>query len=175
MTWFLDGFAILFILFLGYNGFNRGLIEELGRLVGLIIAILISMSNTKSVSDKIIEIVGLDDWIIKILTFTLLFIVSIVLTRLLTKMLNIAILSKNNQMMNQSLGFTFGAFKGFFIIMTILWFIALLPKQKWTSFMGKNSNISKISNQFRISIVSFFNWDDPVELSESYIKQLTQP
>ena len=74
MTWFLDGFAILFILFLGYNGFNRGLIEELGRLVGLIIAILISMSNTKSVSDKIIGIVGLDDWIIKILTFTLLFI-----------------------------------------------------------------------------------------------------
>ena len=175
MTWFLDGFAILFILFLGYNGFNRGLIEELGRLVGLIIAILISMSNTKPVSDKIIEIVGLDDWIIKILTFTLLFITSIVLTRLLTKMLNIAILSKNNQMMNQSLGCIFGAFKGFFIIMTILWFIALLPKQKWTSFMGKNSNISKISNQFRISIVSFFNWDDPVELSESYIKQLTQP
>ena len=175
MTWFLDGFAILFILFLGYNGFNRGLIEELGRLIGLIITILISMSNTKSVSDKIIGIVGLDDWIIKILTFSLLFIATITLTRLLTKMLNIAILSKNNQMMNQSLGFTFGAFKGFFIIMTILWFIALLPKQEWTSFMGKKSNISKISNQFRISLVSFFNWDDPVELSESYIKQLTQP
>ena len=175
MTWFLDGAAILFILFLGYVGFNRGLIEELGRLIGLIIAILISMSNTKSVSDKIIGIVGLDDWIIKILTFSLLFIATITLTRLLTKMLNIAILSKNNQMMNQSLGFTFGAFKGFFIIMTILWFIALLPKQEWTSFMGKKSNISKISNQFRISLVSFFNWDDPVELSESYIKQLTQP
>ena len=175
MTWFLDGFTILFILFLGYNGFNRGLIEELGRLIGLIIAIIISMSNTKSVSDKIIGIVGLDDWIIKILTFSLLFIATIILTRLLTKMLNIAIISKNNQMMNQSLGFTFGAFKGFFIIMTIFWFIALLPKQKWTSFMGKKSNISKISNQFRISIVSFFNWDDPVELSESYIKQLTQP
>ena len=175
MTWFLDGFAILFILFLGYNGFNRGLIEELGRLIGLIIAILISMSNTNSVSDKIIGIVGLDDWIIKILTFSLLFIATITLTRLLTKMLNIAIISKNNQMMNQSLGFTFGAFKGFFIIMTIFWFIALLPKQKWTSFMDKKSNISKISNQFRISIVSFFNWDDPVELSESYIKQLTQP
>ena len=175
MTWLLDGFAILFILFLGYNGFNRGLVEELGRLVGLIIAILISMSNTKFVSEKIIEIVDFDDWIIKILTFTLLFIAAIVFTRLLTKMLNIAILSKNNQMMNQSLGFTFGAFKGFFIIMTILWFIALLPKQKWTSFMGKKSNILIISNQFRISIVSFFNWDDPVELSESYIKQLTQP
>ena len=139
------------------------------------IAILISISNTKFVSDKIIGIVGLDEWIIKILTFTLLFIVSIVVARFLTKMLNIAILSKNNQMMNQLLGCTFGAFKGFFIIMTILWFIALLPKQKWTTFIGKKSNISIISDQFRISIISFFNWDDPVELSESYIKQLTQP
>ena len=175
MTWLLDGFSILFILFLGYNGFNKGLIEELGRLIGLIIAILISMSNTKSISDKIVGIVGLDDWIIKILTFTLLFIVSIVVARFLTKMLNIAILSKNNQMMNQSLGFTFGAFKGFFIIMTILWFIALLPKQRWTTFMGKKSNSSIISDQFRVSIISFFNWDDPIELSESYIKQLTQP
>ena len=175
MAWFLDGFAILFILFLGYKGFYRGLIEELGRLVGLIIAILISMSNTKSVSDKITGIVGFDDWIIKILTFTILFIVAIILTRLLTKMLNIALLSKNNQMMNQSLGCIFGAFKGFFIIMTILWFIALLPKQKWTTFIGKKSNILTISDQFRISIISFFNWDDPVELSESYIKQLTQP
>ena len=175
MTLFLDGVAILFILFLGYIGFNRGLIEELGRLIGLIIAVLISISNTKSISDKIIGIVGLDDWIIRTLTFTLLFIATIVLTRLLTKMLNIAILSKNNQMMNQSLGFTFGTFKGFFIIMTILWFIALLPKQKWTSFMGKKSNILIISHQFRISIISFFKWDDPVELSESYIKQLTQP
>ena len=134
-----------------------------------------SISNTKSISDKIIGTVNLDDWIIKILTFTILFIVAIILTRLLTKMLNIALLSKNNQMMNQSLGCIFGAFKGFFIIMTILWFIALLPKQKWTSFLGKESNISIISNKFRISIISFFNWDDPVELSESYIKQLTQP
>ena len=175
MTWFLDGAAILFILFLGYIGFNRGLIEELGRLIGLIIAILISMSNTKSISDKIVGIVGLDDWIIKILTFTLLFIVTIVLTRLLTKMLNIAILSKNNQTMNQLLGCIFGALKGYFIIMTILWFIALLPKQKWTTFIVKKSNISIISHQFRISIISLFNWDDPVELSESYIKQLTQP
>ena len=175
MTWLLDGFSILFILFLGYNGFNKGLIEELGRLVGLLIAILISISNTKLVSDKIIGIVGLDDWIVKTLTFTLLFIVSIVVARFLTKMLNIAILSKNNQMMNQLLGCIFGAFKGFFIIMTILWFIALLPKQKWTTFIVKKSNISIISDQFRISIISFFNWDDPVELSESYIKQLTQP
>ena len=175
MTWFLDGAAILFILFLGYIGFNRGLIEELGRLIGLIIAILTSMSNTKSISDKIVGIVGLDDWIIKILTFTLLFIVTIVLTRLLTKMLNIAILSKNNQTMNQLLGCIFGALKGYFIIMTILWFIALLPKQKWTTFIVKKSNISIISHQFRISIISLFNWDDPVELSESYIKQLTQP
>ena len=175
MTWFLDGLALLFILFLGYNGFNRGLIEEFGRLVGLIIAIIISISNTKSISEDIIGKVDIDNWIITILTFTLLFIFTLVFTRLLTKMFNIALLSKNNQMMNQSLGFTFGAFKGFFIIMSIVWLIALLPKQKWASLLEKNSKISIISNQFRLSMVSFFNWDDPIELSESYIKKLTQP
>ena len=175
MTWFFDGFAILFILFLGYNGFNKGLIEEFGRLIGLIIAILISISNTKPISDKINGIVDFDEWIITILIFALLFIFTIIFTRQLTKMLNIALLSKNNQMMNQSLGFTFGAFKGFLIIMSIVWFVALLPKQKWTFFIQKNSKISTISNQFRLSMVSFFNWDDPIELSESYIKQLTQP
>ena len=36
----------------------------------------------------------------------------------------------------------------------------------------ENSRISRFSIEFRISLVSFFNWDDPVELGESYIKQL---
>mgnify|MGYP004292751387 FL=1 len=78
-------------------------------------------------------------------------------------------------MMNRSLGFTFGAFKGFFILMLFIWFIALLPIKKWTFIIENNSIISQLSNQFRLSMVSFFNWDDPIQLSESYIKQLTQP
>ena len=45
MLWFLDALVLIFIL-LGYSGFNKGLIEELGRLIGLVLSIIISISNT---------------------------------------------------------------------------------------------------------------------------------
>ena len=175
MAWFLDGLAIIFILLLGYNGFNRGLIEEFGRLIGLVLAIMVSISNTSSFSNKLNEYVLIEGWVVTAFSFTLLFIFTLILSRLLTRIFNVALLSHGNQMMNRSLGFTFGAFKGFFILMLFVWFIALLPLKKWTFIIENNSRISKISNQFRLSMISFFNWDDPIELSESYIKQLTQP
>ena len=42
MNWFLDGLAICFLCLMGTVGFQRGLIEELGRLIGLILAVLFS-------------------------------------------------------------------------------------------------------------------------------------
>jgi len=59
--------------------------------------------------------------------------------------------------------------------MVFTWFIALLPLHKWTMIIENNSRLARLGNEFRISLVSFFNWDDPISLSESYIKQLTQP
>ena len=175
MIWLLDGFFILCILIFGLNGFNKGLIEEFGRLLGLFSAVLISISNTKFLAERVNENLNYDGWITTTLTFTLLFIITLTLARLLTKMLNIAFLNQNNQIMNRTLGFTFGTFKGFIIIMSLVWFIALLPVQKWSYFIEENSKISRISNDLRKSMVSFFNWEDPVQISESYIKQLTQP
>jgi len=175
MAWLLDGLAIIFILILGYNGFNRGLIEEFGRLIGLVLSIIVSISNTNSFSNKISQIVLIEEWVITTFSFTLLFISTLIISRILTRIFNLALLSHGNQMMNRSLGFTFGSFKGFFIVMLFVWFIALLPLMKWTLFIENNSRVSRFSNQFRLSMVSFFNWDDPIKLSESYIKQLTQP
>ncbi|MFL2983325.1 MAG: CvpA family protein [Candidatus Neomarinimicrobiota bacterium] len=175
MSWFLDGLALIFILFLGYDGFNKGLIEELGRLVGLVLAILISISNTKILSNKIVDITLLGEELIVIFSFSFLFIITLLCMRLLTKMIHIAFLSPNNQLMNRSLGFTFGLIKGFFITMVFSWFIALLPLQKWKMVMNENSRFVKYGNEFRLTLVSFFNWDDPVSSGESYFKQLTQP
>ena len=41
--------------------------------------------------------------------------------------------------------------------------------------LEENSRLARHGNMFRTQIVSFFNWDDPILLGESYIKQLTQP
>ena len=116
MAWILDGLAIIFILILGYNGFNRGLIEELGRLIGLVLSIIVSISNTNSFSNKLSQIVLIEDWVITTFSFTLLFISTLIISRILTRIFNLALLSHGNQMMNRSLGFTFGSFKGLSLI-----------------------------------------------------------
>ena len=77
--------------------------------------------------------------------------------------------------MNQFLGFSFGLIKGYSIIIVLIWFIALLPLHKWTMVIQENSILARHGNMVRSQIVSFFNWEDPISLGESYIKQLTQP
>jgi len=109
------------------------------------------------------------------LSFALLFTAALFAARVLTKLVHIALLSKSNQLMNGSLGFIFGSIKGCFILMVFVWFIAILPLQKWTMIIEGNSRIAQQGNKFRSALVSFFNWEDPVSMSESYIKQLTQP
>ena len=175
MLWLLDALVLIFILFLGYSGFNKGLIEELGRLIGLVLSILISISNTNTLSNKITDIILLDKDIIVVLSFGFLFITTLLSIRFLTKMIHLAFLSSYNELMNKSLGFTFGLIKGFFIALFFSWFIALLPLPKWKMFIDENSRFAKYGNEFRLTLVSIFNWDDPVNSGESYIKQLTQP
>ncbi|MBT3502513.1 MAG: CvpA family protein [Candidatus Marinimicrobia bacterium] len=175
MTWFLDGLAVFFILLLGIIGFKRGFIEELGRLIGLIFAILISVSNSTNISIKLNEVLPIDQWMGLFLSFTLLFASTLIVVRLLTKLAQIALLSKSNQWMNRSLGFVFGSIKAFFIVIVFIWILAILPLKKWSTIIEDNSKISQKSHEIRTSIVSFFNWEDPVLMSESYLKQLTQP
>jgi len=175
MSWFLDGLALLFIVLLGVIGFKRGLIEEFGRLIGLIFAILISISNSTKFSVKVNDLLQMDEWMGMFLSFSLLFAVTLMATRILTKMVQIALLSKSNQGMNRSLGFVFGSIKGFFIMMVFIWIMAILPLQKWSNIIETNSILAQKSNLIRINMVEFFNWEDPVALSESYLKQLSQP
>ncbi|MBT4154426.1 MAG: CvpA family protein [Candidatus Marinimicrobia bacterium] len=175
MSWFLDGLAILFVVLLGIVGFKRGFIEELGRLIGLIIAILISVSNSAKLSIKLNEILPSDQWMGLFLSFSLLFTATLIGARVLTKLVHIALLSKSNQLMNRSLGFLFGGIKGGFIVMVFIWVIAILPLKKWSIIIQENSQIAQRSNKLRLEMVTFFNWEDPVALSESYLKQLTQP
>ena len=171
----LDGVAIAFILLWGYQGFKNGLIEELGRLLGLIVAILISISKSSDLSRKVTEFMQIEYWLSIFISFSILFISIIFTARFFTKLIKIAFLSQGNQLMNRLLGFFFGALKGSGMIIVLIWIIAILPLKKWTRFINQNSRLAVIGNDLRISTVSFFNWEDPVMVSESYIKKLTKP
>ena len=77
--------------------------------------------------------------------------------------------------MDNILGFIFGSLKGYCIIAVFIWVIIILPLDKWTMIIEQNSNIVKTTNEFRVVIISFFGWEDPVNFSENFIKKLVQP
>ena len=77
--------------------------------------------------------------------------------------------------MNHIMGSLFGMIKGVISITIFLWFVSILPLQKVTDKMKENSKLINYSNVFRTSVISFFNWDDPISLGESYIKDVIQP
>ena len=175
MNWFLDGLAVCFLVIMGAIGFRRGLIEELGRLIGLILAILISTRHSVSLSEQIITVVVMDPWLAVFLGFTGIFSLTLLVMRLLTRFFHIALLSKANRWVNDSFGFIFGALKGFMMVIVFVWLLALLPMERWTDIIERNSIIARTGNKMRVEIVELFGWDDPVAKSEAYIQQLIQP
>ena len=175
MPSFLDSLAIFFIIIMGYSGFTKGFIEEFGRLLGLILAVFISMSKSVSFSSYLSTLIDYEESILLPLSYMLLFIFSVCIGRILTRFAHLAFLSVENRLMNQTMGFFFGMVKGVTLLITFVWFISILPLQKWNTVINENSNFVIYSNQIRLSIISFFNWEDPISLSESYIRKITQP
>jgi uncharacterized membrane protein required for colicin V production len=133
------------------------------------------MSKSSDLSLKVTEFIQIEYWLSIFISFSILFISIIFTARFFTKLIKIAFLSQGNQLMNRLLGLFFGALKGSGMIIVLVWIIAILPLKKWTSFINQNSRLAVIGNDLRISTVSFFNWEDPVMVSESYIKKLTKP
>ena len=175
MSWFLDILAIIIILNIGYKGFNNGFIEELGGLLGLVTATLVSLSKSSAIAFQLQRMLKIDEHIVLFFSYIVLFFFVVVLFKILTKFVKIAFLSKRNHLINHILGFTFGILKGTIILISLFWFVSILPLQKWTKIINENSMLISYSNDFRISIISFFNWEDPISLGESYIKNFTQP
>ena len=175
MPSFLDSLAFSFIIIFGYNGFKKGFIEELGRTLSLLFAVLISMSKSTFLSNYLATITNYEGAVLLPVSYAILIIISIWIGRIITKFVHIAFLSVENRTINHTMGAFFGMAKGVIILIISVWFISILPLQKWTNKINENSKFVNYSHIIRTSIISFFNWEDPVSLSESYIKDLTQP
>tara|TARA_Y200000002_G_scaffold302156_1_gene257470 strand:- start:152 stop:679 length:528 start_codon:yes stop_codon:yes gene_type:complete len=175
MPSFLDSLAIFFIIIIGCSGFKKGFIEEFGRLIGLIFAVSVSMSKSVAFSSYLSTLVDFEESILLPLSCSLLFISSIFIGRILTKFAHVAFLSVENRLINHTMGFFFGMVKGATLLIAFVWFISILPLQKWNNIINQNSRFITYSNEVRLSVISFFNWEDPISLSESYIKKITQP
>jgi len=175
MSWFLDLLAVFFVLIVGVSGFKNGIIEELGRILGLTVALIITINFAPSLSEKILDITKINQSLSFSISFGLIFLFFLITSRVLTKMVHIAFLSRSNQWANKSLGFFFGSIKGVFIIIIITWFLSLLPLKNWNAIIVKNSVVAQKGNLVKMSLIELFNLEDSIVETESYIIEFTQP
>ena len=82
---------------------------------------------------------SIDNWLSNLLAFTFLFIAILLVARLFTLMLNISLVSNGNKLVNKILGFVFGSLKGFVVFTVLIWFIDLLPLDKWSYHIQKKT------------------------------------
>ena len=119
MILFLDGLSSIFILWLGIFGFKQGLVEGLGRLLGLIISVMTAMRYYVDLAGNISLWLNIDAWVLLLTSFMVIFLFILLTMRVLTRMVNFLIVSKVTRWINRlierinyckSLCFVFGYF-----------------------------------------------------------------
>ena len=146
----LDIIIFLFIVFSGIRGFLSGFLEQIGQTLGLIISILISFTYSIKLSEYYIEKVPFEIGTFYFLTFSFIFSLTLILTRIIFKTIQIIFLNQNNDWMNKSLGAVFGFLKGIIIITMLIWFVSILPLDKWNSYINKYSILAKYSYNIKL-------------------------
>ena len=129
MILFIDGLVVFFASINGYLGLRRGFIEEISRILGLAFSIIISFNNYLHLSELIAKWTSLNQRGILIISYIIIFIISIQFFRLISKILQFLFISKSTKMINKLLGAFLGFFKGIIFISIFVWFFELILKQ----------------------------------------------
>ena len=174
MGWFLDVMAVFFMAGLGIIGYKRGLIEELGRLLGLILAVAFGFKYYVSVSTALLNVLSFDGTVMLVLSFFILFIVTLLAVRILTKMVHILMMSAGTKWMNRSMGFAFGFIKGGLVLTALLWMTELFPDSGWSGLILNESRLAGSMQKTRHTLIKTFNWEDPVKKGKSFITSVIE-
>ena len=169
MVLFLDTLAFLFMVLNSFIGFSRGFIEELGRLLGLLLSSIIASNFYVVLGTFLARILPSDPWAIFVLSFVIIFLGSLFGIRLITKLIHFMFLSKSTKWVNKLLGAFFGFMKGGVIVMIFFWIFELVPNEKVSNVIVNNSFSADRLIAIRKSIISTFNWQDPVKKGENAI------
>ena len=172
MILFLDVLACFFIAIMGSIGFRRGFIEEMGRLIGLIISTVFSLKYYLTLSSKILTFINLNTFVVMVISFSIIFVLMLFIIRVLTRFFHILLTSRGTKFANRSMGFVFGSLKGMIILMLIYWTIDLFPSNKWISIIRKESYLSYKFTNTRYVIINLFHLEDPVKEGEVFIKEM---
>jgi membrane protein required for colicin V production len=172
MILFLDVLASFFMVVMGSVGFRRGFIEEMGRLLGLIISTLFALNYYLDMAGLILSIVSVNTFVIMVISFAIIFALMLFITRVLTRFFHILLTSSGTKFANRSMGFLFGAVKGMIILMLLYWTVDLFPEKKWAAIIREESYLSKTFTDTRHVIIDIFHLNDPVHQGELFIQDV---
>ena len=156
---------------MGLIGFRRGLVEEMGRLLGLILASIFALRYYVGLGSFLMEWVPIDIWLLFVLSYIIIFSAVLLVARMLTKLIHFLFLSKSTKWANRVMGTVFGLIKGLLVMMIFFWMVELFPDRESTNIIMSESRMVQRLIHVRKSIISTFNWRDPVELGEKTIRE----
>ena len=172
MILFIDGLVVFFASINGYLGLKRGFIEEIGRILGLVFSVIISFNNYLHLSELISRWTSLNQRGILIISYIIIFIISIQFFRLISKILQFLFISKSTKMMNKLLGALLGFLKGIIFISIFVWFFELIPNHKISRIILSESKITSQLVHIRTTVSKIFYLDKPIKESGKRIEKL---
>ena len=169
---FFDLFAITFLLFLGIGGYKRGFIIEIGRIISLIFTLWLSITYYVKLAELLQQEFSVNPYIILFISFSIIFVITLIVTRIIIELIDQIIGIKKNRLFNQLLGFVIGVVKGIIPIILILWVFELLPIQRWTEVLYRESRIANIAKTIRDKNVEYFGLENPVNAGNEYVRSI---
>ena len=172
MILFIDGLVVFNASINGYLGLKRGFLEEISRMLGLAFSIIISFNNYLNLSEIISKWNSLNQKGVLIISYLIIFIISIQFFRLISKIFQFLFISKSTKMINKLLGALFGFFKGMIFISIFIWFFELIPNHKISKIILSESKITSQLVNARTTISEIFYFDKPIKENEKRIEKL---
>ena len=169
MVLFLDTLAIFFMALNSFIGFNRGFIEELGRLLGLLLSSIIASNFYVGLGTILTQTLPADPWAMFVLSYIVIFLVALFGVRVITKLIHFMFLSKSTKWVNKFLGGFFGFIKGAIIVTMFFWMFELVPDKNISNAVLNNSISADKLVKIRKVVISTFNWNDPIKKGETTI------
>ena len=172
MILFIDGLVVFYASMNGYLGLKRGFLEEIGRILGLAFSIIISFNNYLNLSEIISKWTSINQKGVLIISYLIIFIISIQFFKLISKILQFLFISKSTKMMNKLLGALVGFFKGMIFISIFVWFFELIPNHRISKIILSESKITSQLVNLRNTVSEIFYFDKPIKESEKRIEKL---
>ena len=172
---FLDALGGVILVWFGYRGFKKGLTGEIGHVVGLLGAVIISMSWYVSLGGILSNLLPVHGYVLIGLAFSALFFPVLILFRILFKIIEFFISTAGLNPLNNWLGIITGLVKGVLILSMVIWGLELINNSRWTDIVQSNFKYASKLSDIRKTVCQRYGWEDPVINGSRFIEEWLAP